>query len=218
MIKAVLFDIDGVIIRHKTFFAHTLSPRRYIDPGLVMDSFYGSEINKDCDRGTLDPLLAVRPFLEKMAWKGSSESYFDRQYRHESRCIDFRLLKTIQALRSHGILCCIASNQNYYRREYLKRELKAEKYFDHAFFSSELGVNKPDRLYWKKTHARLEGNHLSLAPGEIVFLDDSPQNVESAGNYGFRSFLISNEQDIKAAFEYIYGDLRLPALSEDKRI
>jgi HAD superfamily hydrolase (TIGR01509 family) len=213
MIKAALFDIDGVIIRHETFFSHTLSPKRYVDSGPVMDSFYCGDLNKDCDRGLLDPLLAVKPFLEKISWKGSSESYFNRQYRYESRYIDFRLLKTIRALRSHGILCCIASNQNRFRREYLKKKLKAAKYFDHAFFSSELGVNKPDSLYWEKAHAHLEKNRPSLAPGEIAFLDDSPQNIESAGRYGFRSFLISSKQDINAAFECIYTDLRKKVLS-----
>lgn len=212
MIKAALFDIDGVIIRHCVFFARTLSPKRFHEPAAVMDSFYHSDINKECDRGTLDPLDAVRPFLDKLGWKGSVESYFLRQYRHESKYIDHVLLGNIGALRSSGVHCSIASNQNPLRREYLRKKLKAERYFDRAFFSSELGAIKPERLFWEKAYSVLGEDLPGVKPEEVVFLDDMKQNVESAEAYGFQGFVISDENDINAAFENICTDMRNAAI------
>jgi len=46
MTKLVLFDIDGVIIRHKKYFSDTLSEDRYNNPGLILNRLYKSENNK----------------------------------------------------------------------------------------------------------------------------------------------------------------------------
>ena len=86
--------------------------------------------------------------------------------------------------------------------------MKVEAYFDRAFFSSELGAIKPERPFWEKAHSFLDEDVAGIKPAEVVFLDDMKQNVESAEAYGFQGFLISDENDINAAFEYIYKDMR----------
>lgn len=204
MVKAVLFDIDGVIIRHRSFFAHTLPRWRYRDPGPVMDSFYRSPTNHACDQGALDPFVEMRPFLDRMGWKGSVESYLRKQYRFEAKSIDRSLLKAIDALRARGLHCSIASNQNRHRREWLREELGAAIHFDRAFFSSELGCAKPDPAFWEKAYAALSLDIPGIAPEDVVFMDDMPQNVAGAEAFGFRGFAVSCRSDIDAAFEFIH--------------
>jgi putative hydrolase of the HAD superfamily len=61
--------------------------------------------------------------------------------------------------------------------------------FDHLSFSAELGVVKPDPAAFR---AVLE--MLDLAPGEVLFIDDRPENVAAAIETGMRAVRFSSAE------------------------
>jgi putative hydrolase of the HAD superfamily len=64
--------------------------------------------------------------------------------------------------------------------------LRAERALDSAFdvvvVSSEVGLTKPDPRIFELCLARL-----GVAPGEALFVDDRPENVEAAAQLGIRT-------------------------------
>jgi putative hydrolase of the HAD superfamily len=69
-----------------------------------------------------------------------------------------------------------------------------EQLVDVIIYSYEVGLAKPDpRVY------RLLCDRLSVRPGEVVFVDDRPENVKGASELGIHAVLHeSTEQSIKA--------------------
>jgi FMN phosphatase YigB (HAD superfamily) len=204
MIKAVLFDIDGVIIRHEKYFSHTLSTRFFLDPVEVLNEFYGSDINRDCDRGLLDPLEAIAPFLERIGWTEGSRNYLLAQYEFESRYIDTDLLGRIKRLNGSGIECYIASNQNHLRKDFLIERLGIRENFAGAFFSSELGFIKPEDGYWRRVIERVGNGEGRIGPNEMLFLDDLEANVVSARDFGIEAIQVNGIDDIERGFKAMH--------------
>jgi epoxide hydrolase-like predicted phosphatase len=67
-------------------------------------------------------------------------------------------------------------------RRAIEEEWQIAGAFDELFISAEIGLVKPDpRLY------RLALDRLGVAPGEAVFIDDFPENVQAARQAGLHA-------------------------------
>ncbi len=197
MVKAVLFDIDGVIIRHKEYYSRHLERIGYVEAAAVLDEFYSSGTNQECDRGLLDPLVAIVPFLKRMKFDKRSDEYFNAQYEIEKQYIDYKLLERIKSLRANGVRCFLATNQNTYRKVFLHSVLDVDNTFDYAFYSCDMYCVKPEKEYWEYILKYLE--KYRFLPEELLFLDDTAANVESAEKHGIRAKHIRTEKDIADA-------------------
>jgi putative hydrolase of the HAD superfamily len=203
MVKAILFDIDGVIIRHESFFESALSADEYRDPHRVITEFFQSDDCKRADRGQVHPFDAVRPYLDRIGWTGTSQEYFDRQHDYERQFIDHGLLSRIKALNGNRAKCYIASNQNVYRKEFLREALSLSANFSAVFFSSEIGAMKPEDCYWDAVIGRLASDIPGIAPGETLFLDDLEENVASAERRGIQTLWVRSAADIERVAGYL---------------
>ena len=65
--------------------------------------------------------------------------------------------------------------------------------FDRCFFSFEVGLAKPDPLYF-----RFILDALGLEGGAALFLDDRERNVEAARSVGMKAERFVNAQDGRA--------------------
>jgi hypothetical protein len=77
--KALLFDIDGVLIQYDKYFSECLSEETYKDPIKTITEYYHSEINRNCDKGILNPYVEIIPFLKRINWEKTSSNFFDLQ-------------------------------------------------------------------------------------------------------------------------------------------
>jgi FMN phosphatase YigB (HAD superfamily) len=196
MSKALIFDIDGVLILHKEWFPASLSNKKYINPVAILNEFSDGQLNQECDRGILDPLEAIKPFLKEMKWEYDSKYFFDRQYEFESQYIDFEILSQIKELRHQSLKVYIGSNQNYYRKEFLIDRMKLNEIFDELFFSCDLGYIKPENEYWISIMKQINHNNSRIDAGEILLLDDMIENLESAKRYGMKARQIKTRDDV----------------------
>ncbi|MNE66218.1 Alpha-D-glucose-1-phosphate phosphatase YihX [compost metagenome] len=69
------------------------------------------------------------------------------------------------------------------------REL--ERYFEKTYFSSAVGMRKPDEKIFEFVCA--ENN---LNPSSTLFIDDSPQHVEGAKKVGIDAVLLEKNKDV----------------------
>ncbi len=205
MIKAILWDIDGVIIRHVDYFDKQLKEENYHNPTENLREFRNTSINKQCDQGLIDPLEEIIPFLNRIGWKKSNTEYFDAQYQFEEQYIDYNLLRSIQKLRDTGYRCYITSNQNYYRKDFLLSKLEIEKNFNGHFFSYDIKAIKTENAYWDNLVEKLY-NQENITPENMIFLDDMKDNLNKAEEYGINTCEITSILDIENCMRNIFKE------------
>jgi putative hydrolase of the HAD superfamily len=88
----------------------------------------------------------------------------------------------VASLRASGVRCFLATNQDEHRGRHMHENLGYAELFDDTFYSFELGVAKPDPAYFSAILSRL-----GLPAAEVLFVDDSATNVESARGVGLRA-------------------------------
>ncbi len=70
------------------------------------------------------------------------------------------------------------------------------KYFKKCFISSEIGYNKPEFEFYSYIE-----QELNLKPSEILFIDDCRENIESADQKGWNTYLY--KQDLNQLKQYL---------------
>jgi haloacid dehalogenase superfamily, subfamily IA, variant 3 with third motif having DD or ED len=107
-------------------------------------------------------------------------------------------LELIGKLRRNGhrVVCGTNTLDAHYAAH---RQFGDYRVFDAVYASHFMGVIKPDPAFWERILAE-EG----AVPGNTVFIDDNPQNVDAARRIGIRSILFTSpeqlERDLRPAF------------------
>ena len=119
MIKVVLFDADGVLVNGEKFSVHLAK-----DYGITveMTAPFFNGLMRDCVWGKADLREVLPPYLKEWGWKKSLDEFLDYWHKVEHN-IDEPLVEYIQQLRKKGILCCLATNQEKTRFEYMLKEM-----------------------------------------------------------------------------------------------
>jgi epoxide hydrolase-like predicted phosphatase len=107
--------------------------------------------------------------------------------------LDAEFVAYVASLRPRYNTAILSNAIDGARREYQAR-YGFEQLVDVIIYSCEVGLAKPDpRVY------RLLCDRLAVSPGEVVFLDDRPENVKGACELGIHALLHeSTAQSIKA--------------------
>lgn len=89
------------------------------------------------------------------------------------------MFRLIEQLRTHGVQCHLATNQQPTRAAYMRSDLGYDDLFDRSFYSCDLGVAKPDPEYF-----RLIVQQLDATANQVLFVDDRADNVAAAVGVG----------------------------------
>src|SRR5262245_32825340 len=105
-IRAVLFDVDGVVV-HPWRFAEYLAREYGLNHDQTRDFFQG--IFLECLVGRADLKTAIAPFLRGWGWPGTVDEFLQRWFTEED-APDRRMLDAIADLRQRGLPCYLATN------------------------------------------------------------------------------------------------------------
>lgn len=94
------------------------------------------------------------------------------------------MMEAVQDLRRQGIRCCLATNQQTRRAQWMHDNLPYDDLFSDSFYSCELGLAKPGPAYFTTILDRLD-----VDPATVLFVDDTEANVEGARTTGIHAEL-----------------------------
>lgn len=108
-----------------------------------------------------------------------------------SRKINQELVDFFQILRQQGHKVAIFSNNTARLRQQLIDE-KILDLVDEAVISAEIGFQKPSKEAFDILFQKL-----SLQPEEVIFIDDAPKSLETAGEIGYTPILFEGNDRLK---------------------
>ena len=205
MIKAAIFDMDGVIVDSEPM--HIEAEKRILLK-------YGVEISAD-ELRTYTGTTAESEFADLIR-KYGLKTTVDRLFR-EKEAVLFDLLegrteptkgviKLIKSLKQHGLKLAIASSGHRKLVHYFLRKLKIVSLFDSIVCAEDITRSKPDPEIFLKA-----AKNLSLDPAECVVIEDSTLGVTAAKSAGMKCIAFRNpnsgNQDLSKA-DLIIDDFR----------
>lgn len=186
VIKTLMIDVDGVVVRGRPDDGRPWSSRLNADLGLSAE-----ELQQEFFRPYWDNIVTgktslhdcLRPVLERIAPQLSCEDLIAYWFENDAR-IDNRLLQEIKSVRSRGISAYLATNQEHARAAHLMDKLGLAGHFDGIYYSANLGCQKPDAAFFRNVEKAVG------IPAQSLFLiDDNLENVEAAKRIGWKAAL-----------------------------
>lgn len=193
MIKAIIFDLNGVFIK-----SEKLSERFRRDFGIPEDQFMPALkkiIGEIRVPNAGDSFLYWKPYFDEWGIELSKSEFLNYWFSGEK--IDQELFAFAKGLKDKGLKIFILSNNfvertNYYFEEF--PELFA--IFEKCYFSWQTGFVKPDKNAFL---AILEENNLK--PEECFFFDDQEKNIEIARELGIKASLYHGLKEAQEIIE-----------------
>ena len=197
MIKAVLFDADGVVVTPEKIFSQRMH-EEYGVPKEDLEDFFHGEFQQ-CLVGKSDLRDLLRGKIEGWNWRGTIDELMDYWFSNESKT-DERVLGIVKQLREKGVKCYLATNQEKYRTEYFRNQMKLGERFDGIFSSAYVGYKKEQPEFFKHVIESLD-----VKPEEIALWDDSKDHIESARDLGIQAYLYMDFENFKTQMVALVG-------------
>ncbi len=192
-LRAVVFDYGMVLTGPPDPFAHAALVRIIGLPVPQLDSFYWA------DRHAFDlGELTGHTFWRKVAEKAGltlSESQIEELVVWDARMWmngNEAMLDWQDELKRRGLLTAIVSNMGDTIHRQMERDFAWLSHFDVLVWSYQLRIAKPDPRIYRYVLEKL-GAH----PGETLFIDDRPANIDAALALGMKGLVFSTVEKLR---------------------
>jgi putative hydrolase of the HAD superfamily len=187
MIKTIIFDSDGVITTSKLF-SEDLEKEHGIKAEKLIPFF--KSIFQKCLTDEADLKEELKNYIEDWGWKGTIDELTDFWFNsgHE---IDDQVMTKIKELQDKGIKCYVATNQEKYRTEYMRKEMGFADIFEEVWSSADVGLMKPNEDFFENIFEKINKVE-KTKKDEVLFFDDDIDNVQGAKNFGIDSHLYTD--------------------------
>lgn len=198
-IKNIVFDLGGVLVD----LDRDASVRQFVRMGYheaatLLDPYRQSGIFQGLEEGTVKPDALYRHIQAHTT--GISPRMVDQALYAFLTDLPRERLDLLLRLRG-DYKVYLLSNTNPIMMDYIVRTWMSvdgrtpADYFDRMFLSYEMGLLKPSHEIFLRM-AREAG----MAPAETLFIDDSPANVASAAELGFKTYHARPGENLEAIF------------------
>lgn len=180
MIKAVLFDLGGVLTQNRE---DCLGPREIlkVDP----------EVWQKAGLGLIDDEVA----FQDMAKNYNVDSQTIKKWLFSKRAPNREVFDLIAKLNS-GIKKGIISNSLKTVFYNFMDQYNLNDKFDAMTISAEEHIRKPDKEIFLAACKRLD-----IEPSDCLFIDNDLEHIESAKKIGMAGLLFANSEDLGEAFK-----------------
>ena len=180
MIKLIVFDLVGVLVREKN----------------IEMNFEESKIEKlfgpnKCDEDYIDESLKIISNKEKLI--DITINLLDRLYEVKDVDLFNRLKKEYP-----DIKLSIGTNHVSFIKKFINDSFDID-YLDYIFISADINKIKPNNDFYEEIISKTKYN-----PNEILFLDDNKDNIDGAVRCGLKTIKVEKNADVfKEIKDYI---------------
>lgn len=186
MTRAIVFDVDGVVIRSKNEQGQFLwSLDIELDLGMPLEcrrEIFAQEW-KRVACGELETIEHLQNVFKKYPQLSITPEEFVEYWLSHDANVDLKVIEYVQGLRMPKYL---GTNQDRLRIEYLKELVGV--HFDGIFASCEMRCMKPEEIFFRNIERQL-----NLKPHELMLIDDDVKNVERAQSCGWEACLYAGD-------------------------
>ncbi len=182
--KLLLLDADGVVLKQTSYFSTYYEKEKKL-PEHTLTEFFKTEFVR-CQEGKADLKEVLPAYLPLWNWIGTADSFLEYWFAYDLH-LNPRVMERVKELQKKGIKCCLASNQEKYRAEFIQNLLEQNSPLDHYFFSCEIGSRKDSPKFFKSILKKVH-----VDPDAITYLDNSEENLASARACGIQSYLYND--------------------------
>ena len=185
MIKAIVFDVGGVLLRTENHNGRQNLDQKYnLSPGGADKLVFNSEASRLSTIGKVPQSAIWQNVADKLSLSQDELESFRNAFWSGDR-LDEELINFLKSCRPK-YKTALLSNAWEGSREHFSNiySLVEGETVDHVLISAELGVAKPDYRIYDILRSRLGCEY-----EEIVFVDDFVQNVEAAEQLGIQAIL-----------------------------
>jgi epoxide hydrolase-like predicted phosphatase len=194
-IRAVIFDFGGVLVRTEDRRPREqLAERLGMTYGGLSDLIFESESSRRAALGEISTQEHWEAVREKVGLAPEAIYNVAGEF-WGGDALDHDLVDYLHSLRP-AYKTGLISNAFDDLRDALVDEWKIADAFDEIIISAEVGVAKPDPQIY---HIALE--RLGLAPGEVVFVDDFPENIAGAQAVGMHALQFRDSWQVREALD-----------------
>ncbi|MCF0207395.1 MAG: HAD family phosphatase [Bacteroidales bacterium] len=200
MIKAVLFDMGGVILNIEIEKSISAFKERAGFDTIedYLNTFHQKGFIGEMEAGLIGPDKFIEECLKRCRPGTTAETIFEC-FGAFLTGLNEDIVAFIKELHSQYDLYLLSNNNPLSSKVFCDMMAEAgvpvDTFFKKHFFSFEMKMVKPSPEIYRKT---IEG--IGLAPEEILFIDDSTTNIAAAQDEGIRTILYKNGMDIREAF------------------
>ena len=194
-IKAIIFDLGGVLLRTADFSPRERLAARLGRTRLELEALvFGGQSGTAAQRGEISMQQHWEHVRQALDLNQPEFELFQQEFWGQDE-MDYALVDTIRSLRPRCRTALLSNNFPNLRRLLAERWPIADA-FDELVLSSEIGILKPDpRIY----QVALE--RLGVQPAEAVFVDDFLHNVEAARALGLHAIHFRSPAQARAELE-----------------
>lgn len=189
--KAVLFDVDGVLILPPRPFSKIYC-EKYSKDLAKLEPFYKSDEFQNALLGKVDLKDAITAHQDKWRWDGDLDELIN-QWLEGENYPNNDLLAVVDELRANGTKVYIVTAQEKYRASFLRDKVFAGKY-DGFLASCNIGLPKHTVDFWQEIILQVNED-----PTDIIYFDDKQSLVELASSLGINAYLYTNVESAKQA-------------------
>jgi len=189
--KVILFDMGGVLCRLNDpieTFGLQQTHEKFLHHWLLSDSV------RDFERGAIDAETFAGKIVLEAGLSYSADEFLQRFDSWPDRLFP-GVIELINSIPDRYVRA-VLSNTNAVHWNRPEIGCLLEECIENIFLSCDTGLLKPDAPAFEDVVVKL-----GCQPGEVLFFDDNPLNTRAAEQFGYRSVLIREFNDLGSALE-----------------
>jgi putative hydrolase of the HAD superfamily len=190
--KAIMVDVDGVVIAHPDPKGWSANLERDIgiSPAILQTRFFNLHWD-DVAHGRAGLRDRLAPVLAEIAPLVTCDTLIEYWFSNDAH-VNSGLLAELEGIRGGGIEVHLATIQEHERACYIWEQLDFKSRFDQMHYAAALGCLKPGANFY-----HLIESAVGLSAEAIFFIDDKAENIEGARACGWTAALWTGQQSLR---------------------
>ncbi|NLC68295.1 MAG: HAD family phosphatase [Clostridiaceae bacterium] len=197
MIKNIVFDLGNVLINFKPekYLERTLENKSLVN--MLCKAIFNSPEWLELDRGSISLEEAINLMCEKNMGIAGYIRTCMKNYHNMFTPVS-GTVKTLEILKRNGFRLYYLSNFHLKAFNYIFNEYEFFSLFDGGVVSSHVNLLKPQKEIYEMLISKY-----GLVAGETLFIDDTLENIISAGVLGFKTLHFKDVKDANKIIDMV---------------